>query len=149
MLEHLYFKKELNCPSFLKNVRNQPALTGLFFTVLTKVRQRNLSLKSWRFRHRKREMKQNIWRLNHHSLPFLSPMILSSCHVPCPIFSLDTLWRKPRNWTHAIVTRWYSPLRVDVFRAGHFRYFFIFSIIKKDFFALFVKLITVFCTSPI
>ena len=34
-------------------------------------------------------------------------------------------------------------------RAGHFRYFFIFSLIKNDFFALFIKLITYFCTSPI
>ena len=34
-------------------------------------------------------------------------------------------------------------------RAGHFRYFFIFSIIKNYFFALFIKLITYFCTSPI
>ena len=33
-------------------------------------------------------------------------------------------------------------------RAGHFRYFFIFSIIKNDVFALFMKLITYFCTSP-
>ena len=34
-------------------------------------------------------------------------------------------------------------------RAGHFRYFLIFSIIKNDFFALFIKLITYFCISPI
>ena len=33
--------------------------------------------------------------------------------------------------------------------AGHFRYFFVFSIIKNYFFALFIKLITYFCTSPI
>ena len=36
-----------------------------------------------------------------------------------------------------------------VTRAGHFRYFIIFSIIKNDFFASFLKLITNFCTSPI
>ena len=34
-------------------------------------------------------------------------------------------------------------------RAGHFRYFLAFSLIKNDFFALFIKLITYFCTSPI
>ena len=34
-------------------------------------------------------------------------------------------------------------------RAGHFRYFFIFLIIKNDFFAFVIKLITNFCTSPI
>ena len=34
-------------------------------------------------------------------------------------------------------------------RAGNFRYFFIFSLIKNVFFALFIKLITYFCTSPI
>ena len=34
-------------------------------------------------------------------------------------------------------------------RAGHFRYFLIFSILKNDFFAFFMKLITYFCTSPI
>ena len=34
-------------------------------------------------------------------------------------------------------------------RAGHFRYFFNFSIIKDDFFAFFIKLTTYFCTSPI
>ena len=33
-------------------------------------------------------------------------------------------------------------------RAGHFRYFLIFSIIKNDFFAFFIKLINYFCTSP-
>ena len=33
-------------------------------------------------------------------------------------------------------------------RAGRFRYFLIFSIIKNDFFAFFIKLITCFCTSP-
>ena len=33
-------------------------------------------------------------------------------------------------------------------RAGHFRYFLIFSIIKNDSFAFFIKLITYFCTSP-
>ena len=38
---------------------------------------------------------------------------------------------------------------VMVSRAGHLRYFFIFSIIKNDFFAFFIKLITYFCTSPI
>ena len=37
-------------------------------------------------------------------------------------------------------------LCVCVCRAGHFRYFFIFSIIKDDFFALFIMLITYFCT---
>ena len=35
------------------------------------------------------------------------------------------------------------------YRAGHFRYFFICSIIKNDFFALFIKLITYFCTRSI
>ena len=34
-------------------------------------------------------------------------------------------------------------------RAGHLRYFLIFSIIRKDFLAFFIKLITYFCTSPI
>ena len=34
-------------------------------------------------------------------------------------------------------------------RAGHFRYFDIFSIIKNEFFAFFIKLINYFCTSPI
>ena len=34
-------------------------------------------------------------------------------------------------------------------RAGHFRYFLIFSILKNDFFPLFIMLITNFCTSPI
>ena len=34
-------------------------------------------------------------------------------------------------------------------RAGHFRYFFIFSIMKNEIFAFFIKLITYFCTSPI
>ena len=34
-------------------------------------------------------------------------------------------------------------------RAGHFRYFLIFSIIKNDFIAFFIKLITYFCTSSI
>ena len=35
------------------------------------------------------------------------------------------------------------------FRAGHFRYFLIFSIMKNDFVAFFIKLITYFCTSSI
>ena len=34
-------------------------------------------------------------------------------------------------------------------RASHFRYFFIFSIIKNDFFVFFIKLITYLWTSPI
>ena len=34
-------------------------------------------------------------------------------------------------------------------RAGHFRYFYIFSIIKNDFLAFFIKIITYFCISPI
>ena len=34
-------------------------------------------------------------------------------------------------------------------RGGHFRYFFIFSLIKNNFFAFFIKLTTYFCTSPI
>ena len=33
--------------------------------------------------------------------------------------------------------------------SGHFRYFLILSIIKNDFFAFFIKLITYFCSSPI
>ena len=32
---------------------------------------------------------------------------------------------------------------------GHLRYFFTFSIMKNDFIAFFIKLITNFCTSPI
>ena len=40
-------------------------------------------------------------------------------------------------------------LLAQCWRAGHFRYFFIFSIIKKYFFAFFIRLITYFCTSPI
>ena len=32
---------------------------------------------------------------------------------------------------------------------GYFRYFWIFSLIKKDFVAFFIKLIAYFCTSPI
>ena len=35
------------------------------------------------------------------------------------------------------------------FRAGHFRYFFIFSIIKNDFFCIFYEDKNYFCTSPI
>ena len=44
--------------------------------------------------------------------------------------------------------RWQCSQAVKLFnsRAGHFRYFSIFSIIKNDFFALFIKLITYFCT---
>ena len=34
-------------------------------------------------------------------------------------------------------------------RAGHFRYFLVFSIIKNDFFSFFIKSITYFCASPI
>ena len=34
-------------------------------------------------------------------------------------------------------------------RAGHFRYLLTFSIIKNDFIAYFIKLVTYFCTSPI
>ena len=34
-------------------------------------------------------------------------------------------------------------------RAGHLRYFIIFSIIKNDLFAFFITIITYFCTSPI
>ena len=48
-----------------------------------------------------------------------------------------------------ILCRAYAFPNMLVFRAGHFRYFFIFSIIKNDFVALFIKLITYFCTSPI
>ena len=39
-------------------------------------------------------------------------------------------------------------ISVILFRAGHFRYFFIFSIIKNFFLAFFIRLITYFCTSP-
>ena len=38
---------------------------------------------------------------------------------------------------------------MKISRAGHFRYFLAFSLIKNDFFAFFIKLITYFCTSPI
>ena len=38
---------------------------------------------------------------------------------------------------------------VPICRAGHFRYFLIFSIIKNDFVAFFIKFITYFCTSHI
>ena len=44
------------------------------------------------------------------------------------------------------------PQRYQVrtfYRAGHLRNFFIFSIIKNDLFAFFIKSITYFCTSPI
>ena len=34
-------------------------------------------------------------------------------------------------------------------RAGHLRYFLFLSLIKNDFFAFFIKLMTYFCTSPI
>ena len=48
-----------------------------------------------------------------------------------------------------------KPIRAQLWlielssRAGHFRYFLIFSIIKNDFFSFFKKSITYFCTSPI
>ena len=38
---------------------------------------------------------------------------------------------------------------VCVIRAGHFRYFLICSILKNDFIAFFIKLITYFSTNPI
>ena len=44
---------------------------------------------------------------------------------------------------------WANTQKIQLARAGHLRYFFIFTIIKNDFFALFIKLITYFCTSPI
>ena len=39
-----------------------------------------------------------------------------------------------------------GQLAYDISRAGHFRYFSIFSIIKNDIFAFFIKLKTYFCT---
>ena len=36
-----------------------------------------------------------------------------------------------------------------IYSDGHLTYFLIFSILKEDFFAFFIKLITYFCTSPI
>ena len=41
------------------------------------------------------------------------------------------------------------PVSPSACRAGHFLYFWIFSILKNDIFAFFIKLITYFCTSPI
>ena len=41
-----------------------------------------------------------------------------------------------------------NNFEVVIRRAGHFRYLKIFSIIKNDFLAFFIKLITYFCTSP-
>ena len=57
-------------------------------------------------------------------------------------------WTIEKWWAH----RQHDSLLTDgdrPYRAGHFRYFWIFSITKNDFFALFIKLITCFCTSPI
>ena len=53
------------------------------------------------------------------------------------MFAYDIYWKSLRSFTYLLLL---------VCRAGHFRYFFIISIIKIDFFALFIKLITVFCT---
>ena len=52
-------------------------------------------------------------------------------------------------WSNMLFFYLQNPEILQKSRAGHFRYFFIFSIIKNYFFALFIKLITYFCTSPI
>ena len=47
------------------------------------------------------------------------------------------------------ISPWSLLIDAEGCRAGHFRYFLIFSIIKNYFFAFFIKQITFFCTSPI
>ena len=54
-----------------------------------------------------------------------------------PLFSISLFLAAMRPW------------RRSNSRAGHCRYFLMFSIIKNDFFAFFIRLITCFCTSPI
>ena len=56
-----------------------------------------------------------------------------------------TTWVFCTNGARAVSVLDFGPFES---RAGHFRYFFIFSI-KNYFFAFFIKLITYFCTSPI
>ena len=46
-------------------------------------------------------------------------------------------------------TKVFFSEHVTTRRAGHFRYFWILSLIKNDFVAFFIKLITYFCTSSI
>ena len=53
-----------------------------------------------------------------------------------------TIRRQFRRWDTRNISR-------SNIRAWHFRYFLIFSVVKIDFIAFFIKLITYFCTSPI
>ena len=63
-----------------------------------------------------------------------------------------SIWKSMTGRTCALLCSSIPALRVWVnppmllFRAGHFRYFLIFSIIKNVFFCIFIKLITYFCT---
>ena len=54
------------------------------------------------------------------------------------------LWGLRRGQRHGAA----SAAKLLDRRAGHFRYFRIFSITKNDFLHFFIKLITYFCTSP-
>ena len=68
-------------------------------------------------------------------------------------------WPRP-GWTVRLRSAWQKFLTVlggfsarnykkKHFEIWHFRYFWIFSIIKNDFIAFFIKLITYFCINPI
>ena len=69
-----------------------------------------------------------------------------------------TKWKRERERERHLWRRWCYMFRHKVgclctelgpTRAGHFRCFWIFSIIKNEFLAFFFKLIIYFCTSPI
>ena len=66
----------------------------------------------------------------------------NTCLCRTHICIIKLLWQ-----THTVYV--YAVYIVAISRAGHFRYFLTFSIIKKDFIAFFIKLITYFCTIPI
>ena len=78
-----------------------------------------------------------------------------SCHwgSPEPLCVCVCVCGTKGNVTHN-GAQWHTHNHILIYdketvRAGHFRYFFVFSIIKNDCFALFIKLMTYFCTSPI
>ena len=63
------------------------------------------------------------------------------------MYSKQSTYKGPLHWSQACF--WPKCCLLLSTRAGHFRYFLILSILKNDFFAFFIKLITNICTSPI
>ena len=88
----------------------------------------------------------------HNSSSVVSSHPYWSNQLPAPGWNVNSTSFPPptcQNWLDLCDQFMFINNAYYLYRAGHFRYLWNFSITKNDFFEFFIKLITYFCTSPI